>query len=135
MVNIVTRNVHLPTDPGYGQLSQNNLIIVIFRTRIESLILSSQISTERVDLGDDSVSLSFNIQLVYEHKTHTVVYCVAKKGGTPHSGYIDRKEENTLSHMHSSMIPSQKHMIFALCLLSTFSTSDSKFLQNHLVHF
>jgi len=36
----------------------------LYRTRIESLILSSQISTERVNLSGYSVTLSFNIQLV-----------------------------------------------------------------------
>ena len=41
-----------------------DLVINFYRTRIESLILSSQISTERVNLGDDSVTLSFDIQLV-----------------------------------------------------------------------
>ncbi|XP_065903420.1 uncharacterized protein [Dysidea avara] len=59
VVNAVSRNVHLSTDPG---------------TRIESLILSSQISTERVNLGDDSVTLSFDIQLA-ENQSYSNIRC------------------------------------------------------------
>ncbi|XP_065911114.1 adhesion G protein-coupled receptor L3-like [Dysidea avara] len=47
IVNGVIRNSHLPTDPG---------------TRIESPVLVSQISRERVNLSNETVSILFNIE-------------------------------------------------------------------------
>ena len=67
IINIVARNSRLPTNEGYI-----NLIIIhkciddlcMYRERVESLILSSQISTDpqaRVFLDGETIQLTFNI--------------------------------------------------------------------------
>ena len=82
IVNIIARNSRLPTEEGYvpmlvGYITiqlyicnivsmYETLILCTHRQRVESLILSSQISTnlQRVYLGGDTIQLSFNIGMV-----------------------------------------------------------------------
>ena len=82
IINIIARNSRLPTEEGYVPMlvgytaiqlyickivsMYETLILCTHRQRVESLILSSQISTnlQRVYLGDDTIQLSFNIGMV-----------------------------------------------------------------------
>ena len=67
IINIVARNSRLPTIEGYINLiiiDKCVNILCMHRERVESLILSSQISTDpqkRVFLGDETVTLTFNL--------------------------------------------------------------------------
>ena len=69
IINIVARNSRLPTDEGYVRFYNYNALFLPLehRQRVESLILSSQISTDqqRVFLGGDTIKLTFNIGMVW----------------------------------------------------------------------
>jgi len=70
VIFIIARNTQLPTDEGYVCSYCCHMyteLFLICRERIESFILSSQISNQtqtRTDLGNETVLLSFNIGLV-----------------------------------------------------------------------
>ena len=75
IINIIARNSRLPTNEGYisfsNYLNINILVDVLcmHRERVESLILSSQISTDpqrRVFLEGETITLTFNLGQVYK---------------------------------------------------------------------
>ena len=63
-----------------------------------------------------------------------VVHHAAKKASVPHREYIYRKKENTISLIHSFMLPSQIAIIFILQMPLTFLTPHTKFEQDCMTH-
>ena len=73
IINTVSRNSRLPTNEGYVYSSiycnflLDTVCMVVIRQKVESLILSSQISTDlqrRVFLGGETIQLTFSIGMV-----------------------------------------------------------------------
>ena len=70
-----------------------------------------------------------------EESRHTIVCRVAQEAGAPHREYINRKKENVISHLCSSVIPYPIGAKFATDVPTNYGSLHTKFEDNRSSHF